>query len=139
MADKTKKKKVNLDEVSPLELASVINPEFAVAVEQAQQQPQGEIRMPRSAQRRGHYYEVPGFLIEKLKLGGYVSRPTLAAGGRVAYKYGGIHINPANRGKLTETMQRTGKTKEELAHSKNPLTRKRAQFAINAEKWNHKR
>lgn len=53
------------------------------------------------------------------------------------YKYGGIHIDPANRGALTETMRRTGKTKYQLAHSKNPLTRKRAQFAINAAKWNH--
>lgn len=54
-------------------------------------------------------------------------------------KGGGIHINPKNKGKFTETMRRTGKTAEELLHSKNPLTRKRAQFAINARKWNHKR
>ena len=27
---------------------------------------------------------------------------------------------------------------EELTHSKNPLTRKRAIFAQNAAKWNHK-
>ena len=39
---------------------------------------------------------------------------------------GGIHIDPKNKGKLTETMRRTGKSKYELAHSKNPLTRKRA-------------
>ena len=52
-------------------------------------------------------------------------------------KGGGIHINPANRGKFTDTMQRTGKTAEELSHSSNTLTRKRAIFALNARKWNH--
>lgn len=31
-----------------------------------------------------------------------------------------------------------GKSTEELTHSKNPLTRKRAVFAQNAAKWNHK-
>lgn len=50
---------------------------------------------------------------------------------------GGIHIKPENRGKFTETMKRTGKTAEELSHSKNELTRKRAQFALNARKWKH--
>lgn len=49
-------------------------------------------------------------------------RRTLAAGGS-------IHINPANRGKFNATKARTGKTTEELTHSKNPLTRKRAIFA----------
>lgn len=56
------------------------------------------------------------------------------------YKNGGemsIHIKPENRGKFTETKRRTGKTTEELAHSKNPLTRKRAVFAMNAKKWKH--
>lgn len=48
-----------------------------------------------------------------------------------------IHINPANRGKLNATKKRTGKTTEELTHSKNPLTRKRAVFAQNARKWKH--
>ena len=41
----------------------------------------------------------------------------------------GIHINPENKGKFTATMKRTGKSAEELSHSKNPLTRKRANFA----------
>lgn len=50
----------------------------------------------------------------------------------------GIHINPANRGKFNATKKRTGKTTEELIHSKNPLTRKRAIFALNASKWNKK-
>lgn len=56
------------------------------------------------------------------------------------YKNGGemsIHIKPENRGKFTETKRRTGKTTEELTHSKNPLTRKRAVFAMNAKKWKH--
>lgn len=48
-----------------------------------------------------------------------------------------IHINPANRGKFNATKKRTGKTTEQLAHSKNPLTRKRAIFALNARKWRH--
>lgn len=49
----------------------------------------------------------------------------------------GIHINPANKGKFNATKKRTGKTTEELTHSKNPLTRKRAIFAQNAAKWHH--
>jgi len=47
----------------------------------------------------------------------------------------GIHINPANKGKFNATKKRTGKTTEELTHSPNPLTRKRAIFAQNAAKW----
>ena len=52
-------------------------------------------------------------------------------------KCGVIHIKPENKGKFTATMKRTGKTAEQLAHSKNPLTRKRAIFAINSRKWKH--
>lgn len=52
-------------------------------------------------------------------------------------KGSGIHIKKKNRGKFTETKKRTGKTTEELTHSKNPLTRKRAIFAQNAKKWKH--
>jgi hypothetical protein len=51
----------------------------------------------------------------------------------------GIEINPENKGKFTATMKRTGKSAEELSHSKNPLTRKRAQFALNSKKWNKKK
>ena len=59
-------------------------------------------------------------------------------GGRISLKSGGtIHINPENRGKFNATKERTGKTTEELTHSKNPLTRKRAIFAQNAAKWKH--
>lgn len=47
-----------------------------------------------------------------------------------------IYIKPENRGKFNATKKRTGKTTEELTHSKNPVTRKRAIFAQNAAKWN---
>lgn len=50
---------------------------------------------------------------------------------------GSIYINPENRGKFNATKKRTRKTTEELTHSKNPLTRKRAIFAQNAAKWHH--
>ena len=48
----------------------------------------------------------------------------------------GIHINPKNKGKFNALKKKTGKSTEELTHSKNPLTRKRAIFAQNAAKWN---
>lgn len=61
-------------------------------------------------------------------LGGFINK----------YSDGGsIHINPANRGKFNATKKRTGKTTEELTHSKDPLTRKRAIFAQNASHWKH--
>lgn len=50
-----------------------------------------------------------------------------------------IEIKPENKGKFTATKKATGKSTEELTHSKNPLTRKRAIFAQNAKKWNHKK
>ena len=56
---------------------------------------------------------------------------------------GGIKINPANRGKLRATAGvKKGKKipmskLRSLAASKNPTTRKRAQFAINARKFKH--
>lgn len=49
-----------------------------------------------------------------------------------------IEIKPENKGKFNATKERTGKSTEELTHSKNPLTRKRAIFAKNAKKWNKK-
>lgn len=55
-----------------------------------------------------------------------------------SYKDGGIHIKKKNRGKFNALKKRTGKSTEELTHSKNPLTRKRVIFAQNAAKWNHK-
>jgi hypothetical protein len=49
-----------------------------------------------------------------------------------------IKIKPENKGKFNATKKATGKSAEELKHSKNPLTRKRATFAINAKKWSKK-
>ena len=49
-----------------------------------------------------------------------------------------IKINPKNKGKFNATKKATGKTTEELTHSKNPITKKRAIFAQNAAKWNKK-
>lgn len=50
----------------------------------------------------------------------------------------GIHIKEKNRGKFNATKERTGKSTEELTHSKNPITKKRAIFAQNVKKWNKK-
>lgn len=49
-----------------------------------------------------------------------------------------IYIKPKNRGKFNALKKKTGKTTEQLTHSKNPLTRKRAIFAQNAKKWKHR-
>jgi len=49
----------------------------------------------------------------------------------------GIYIKPENKGKFTATKKATGKSTEELTHSKNPVTKKRAVFAQNATKWKH--
>lgn len=49
-----------------------------------------------------------------------------------------IHIKKKNKGKFNALKKRTGKSTEELTHSKNPLTRKRAIFSQNAKKWHHK-
>lgn len=69
------------------------------------------------------------------------SRPlqamTMAIGMDHTDKKGGIHINPANKGKFTATKKKTGKSTSQLTHSKNKLTRKRAVFAQNAKKWHH--
>lgn len=55
------------------------------------------------------------------------------------YKSGGIHIKKKNRGKFNALKKRTGKSTEELTHSKNPLTRKRAIFAQNFSRIAKKR
>lgn len=49
-----------------------------------------------------------------------------------------IEIKPENKGKFNATKKATGKSTEELTHSKNPITKKRAIFAQNAKKWNKK-
>lgn len=61
------------------------------------------------------------------------SQAIMEDGGVVAES--GIHIDPKNKGKFNALKKRTGKSTEELTHSKNPLTRKRAIFAQNAAKW----
>jgi hypothetical protein len=66
-----------------------------------------------------------------------VSEGAKEAYARIKEGKSGIHIDPENKGKFTATKERTGKSTEELTHSKNPLTRKRAIFAQNAKKWNH--
>lgn len=57
------------------------------------------------------------------------NQPTGHDGRSVKESKSGIHIDPENKGKFTATKKRTGKSTEELTHSKNPLTRKRANFA----------
>jgi len=53
----------------------------------------------------------------------------------------GIKINPANKGKLHKTLHVPKGEKipvaklKEAKHSSNPVTRKRATFALNARKW----
>lgn len=54
--------------------------------------------------------------------------------GHIGEEKSGIHIDPENKGKFTATKERTGKSTEELTHSKNPLTRKRANFARMAKR-----
>lgn len=49
-----------------------------------------------------------------------------------------IEIKPENKGKFNATKKRTGKSTEELTHSKNKKTKMRAVFAQNAADWNHK-
>lgn len=49
-----------------------------------------------------------------------------------------IHIKKSNVGKFNATKAATGKSTEELTHSSNPVTKKRAVFAQNAAKWSHK-
>lgn len=56
-----------------------------------------------------------------------------------------IHIKPENRGKFTKSAKVAGQSVQEHARSvvNNPkattLQKRRAQFAINAKKWNHKK
>ena len=45
-----------------------------------------------------------------------------------------IKIKKENEGKFTATQKKTGKSTEELCHSKNSLTRKRANFAKMAKR-----
>ena len=61
------------------------------------------------------------------------------------YKSGsGIHIKKENRGKFTASAKKAGQSVQEHARSvlnnpnATPLQKKRANFARNAAKWNHK-
>lgn len=62
---------------------------------------------------------------------------------RTGKRRSGIKIKKKNRGKLrASTKTKKGRripvsTLRRLAKSKNPTTRKRAQFALNARKWKH--
>ena len=69
---------------------------------------------------------------------GILDREKNKSTGHIGEGKSGIHINPENKGKFTATKKRTGKSTEELTHSKNPLTRKRAIFAQNARRWSKK-
>ena len=57
-------------------------------------------------------------------------------------KRSGIYIKPANRGKLRKSAKAKKGKKipvkklRAMKKSKNPKTRKRATFALNARKWN---
>ncbi len=59
-------------------------------------------------------------------------------------KGGPIHIKKQNRGKFTESAKRAGKSVQEYAHKvmndpdATPLQKRRANFAIQAKKWNRK-
>lgn len=63
---------------------------------------------------------------------------------KMAKKKGGIHINPANKGKLHEELgvapgkKIPAKKLAKAVNSSNPAEKKRAVFAENAKKWNHK-
>lgn len=56
-----------------------------------------------------------------------------------------IHIKKKNRGKFTASAKAAGQSVQEHARSvmnnpkATPLQKRRAQFAINAKKWNHKK
>lgn len=52
-------------------------------------------------------------------------------------KGGSIDIKEKNKGKFTATKKKTGKSTEQLMHSKNPITKKRAIFAHNAKSFKH--
>lgn len=56
---------------------------------------------------------------------------------------GAVRRPPMNlhlkKGALTRTVKRTGKSWGELAHSRNPKTRKRAILAMTMKKWHHGR
>jgi hypothetical protein len=72
------------------------------------------------------------------------SQGSEGGGAGSGYKKGGkIHIKPENKGKFTASAKAAGEGVQEHAHNvvnnsgSSETQRKRAQFAINAKKWNH--
>ena len=63
----------------------------------------------------------------------------------LSLKKGGIHIKPENKGKFTKSAKAAGEGVQEHAHKvmndphATTLQKRRAQFAINAKKFNHKK
>lgn len=84
-------------------------------------------------------YDVPAFNDKKFAGKTLNHKNICGDGGAPPTNENTIHIKKENEGKFTATKKKTGKSTEELTHSKNPLTRKRAIFAQNAKKWNHKK
>ena len=86
-------------------------------------------------------YLQDGGYIDQYHTGGQMQGGGFAANGPMLYdqtqemKTGGIHIDPANKGKFTAYKQRTGKTTEEALHSPDPHVRQMANFSRNAAKW----
>lgn len=85
-------------------------------------------------------YEMMLQLIQNNPMEGFHMMPdgTMMSNSQMDYKKGGIHIKKENRGKFTSYCG--GKVTDECIqrglNSSNPTTRKRANFARNARKWN---
>lgn len=88
--------------------------------------------------RKDKNYNVPDVIGNKVKESKKTPYTKSLTSTKVAKGKSGIHIKPENKGKFTATKKATGKSTEELTHSKNPITKKRAIFAQNAKKWKHK-
>jgi len=83
--------------------------------------------------------------IQKLSNSSTIDLPNLFIDMIEHLKKGGkIYIKKANRGKFTASAKRAGQTVQEHAKSvvndpkATTLQKRRAQFAINAKKWDHK-
>jgi hypothetical protein len=71
------------------------------------------------------------------KFGNDLSKATTNQNKNMATKKSGIHIKESHKGRFTAIKKKTGKTTEQLKHSKSPAVRKMATFASNAAKWKH--
>lgn len=95
----------------------------------------GDKKLLRDGEQMGN--RVEGFTFQTR---GVQKLPTQPLDRNLRMKKGGIapiHIKPENKGKFTATKKATGKSTEELTHSSDPVTKKRAVFAQNAAKWKH--